>query len=61
MARRADGVNLINKNDARGAFFGRIKQIAHASRPHTNIHLLELGSRSVEEGHAGFSRYRSRE
>ena len=48
----ADGINLIDKDDARGLFLGLLKQIAHLGGATADEHLNELRARNAKERHA---------
>ena len=55
----ADGINLVDEDDARRALLRRAKELAHTLRTHADEDLLELGARHVEEGHARLPRRRA--
>ena len=50
----AHGINFINEDDARRAFFGLLKQVAHPTGAHTHKHLDKLRTGDREEGNASF-------
>ena len=47
----ADGVNLVNKENAGGVLLGLGEHIAHATGPHAHEHLHEVRAADAEEGH----------
>ncbi len=57
----ADGIDFVDKHDARRVALGLVEQVAHAARAHTHEHLDELGAADGEERHASLARYRARE
>ena len=48
----ADGIDLIDKDNARGLFLGLLKQITHLGSATADEHLDELGARNAKERHA---------
>ena len=48
----ADGVDLVDEDDARRVALGLIEQVAHAAGADADEHLDELRARDAEEGHA---------
>ena len=54
-ARLADGVELVDEDDARGLLLGLLEEIAHARRADADEHLDELGAREEEERHVGLA------
>ena len=54
----ANGVDLVNKHNARGLFLGLLKQIAHACGALPHKHLHKLAARNGEKRHAGLARHR---
>ncbi len=55
-ARAADGIHLVDEDDARRLLLGILEQIAHAARAHAHEHLHEVGARDGEERHARLAR-----
>ena len=51
----ANGVDLINEDDAGRVLLGGREQVAHTARAHAYEHLLELRAGGVEEGHTGLA------
>ena len=47
-----DGIDLVDKHDARGLFLGLLKQIANLSGAAANEHLNKLRTRNTKERHA---------
>ena len=56
-ALRADGVDLVNEDDAGRFFLGLLEQIAHFRGPHAHEHLHELGAGHGEERHVRLARH----
>ena len=54
-AHPADGVDLIDENDAGGVLLGSAEQIPHAAGAHADEHLNELRAVDRIKRHAGFS------
>ncbi len=54
-ARPAQGVQLVNEDDARRRGAGLLEHVAHARRTDPHEHLDELGARDAEEGYAGLA------
>mmetsp|Transcript_73819 Transcript_73819/g.190511 ORF Transcript_73819/g.190511 Transcript_73819/m.190511 type:complete len:444 (-) Transcript_73819:732-2063(-) len=52
---RANGINLVDEDDARRMLPGLLEEVSDAAGPHANKHLLELGARDLEEGHASLA------
>src|SRR5579885_1285998 len=46
-----NGVNFVDKDDARGCFFGLVKQVAHAASSNADQHFDELRPTHREEWH----------
>ncbi len=55
------GVNLVNKDNARGVFLSLGEQIAHPASANTDKHLHELRAGNAEERRVGFPGHRPRE
>ena len=51
----ADGVDLVNEDDAGGFLLGLFEQVAHLGSAHAHEHLHEFGAGHGEEGHVGFT------
>ena len=51
----ADGIDLIDKNDARGLFLGLLKQVTHLSSAATDKHLNKLRARNAKERNTGLA------
>ena len=51
----ADGVDLIDEDQARAVFLGALEQVAHPAGTHAHEHLHELRAGEGEEGHAGLT------
>ena len=49
LARRTDGVDFVDEDDARRLLFGRSEQLSHALRTYTDKHFLKLAPASVEK------------
>src|SRR5581483_3297095 len=60
-AMTADGVDLVDEDDARRVLLALLEQIAHARGADADEHLDEVGSADGEEGDVGFARDRARE
>src|SRR5205807_5059412 len=60
-AMAADGVDLIDEDDARRVFLSLLEQIADARRAHADEHLDEIRSGDREERRVGLARDRARE
>ena len=54
----ANGVNLINEDDAGGFLLGLFEQVAHLGSAHAHKHFHEFGAGHGEEGHVGFTGHR---
>ena len=54
-ARLAQGVQLVDENDARGLVLGLAEEIAHPGGPDADEHLDEVGAAQAEEGHLGLA------
>src|SRR5438477_8361746 len=54
----ADGIQLINEDDARRLALGLLEQIANARRSHTHKHLHKIASAQRKEGDPRFAGYR---
>eukprot|EP00962_Isochrysis_galbana_P031896 scaffold10429_cov122-Isochrysis_galbana.AAC.2 len=61
VAVRSDGVDLVDEDDARRTLLGCREEVAHPLGADADKHLLELGARHVEEGHARLARHRPRQ
>src|SRR5262245_40763682 len=57
----ANGVDLIDEDDAGGVPLPLVEEIAHAGRAHADEHLDEVGTREREERHARLAGDRLRE
>jgi len=57
----ADGVDLVDKDDAGGIFFRVFEQVADAGSAHADEHFHEIGTADAEERHAGFTGDRARQ
>src|SRR5690625_4126679 len=53
-AMATNGVNFVNKDDARCLFFGLIEHIPHSGGAHTDKHLHKVRARDGEKWHFGF-------
>ena len=51
----ADGVDLVDKDDARAAPPGLLEQVAHAAGADADEHLDELGARDTEKWYPRFA------
>ena len=51
----ADGVDLIDENDAGAVLLGLLEQVADAGRADAHEHFHEIGTGNGEEGHAGLA------
>ena len=51
----ADGVQLVDEDDAGGLGLGLLEQVADAGCPDADEHLHELAAADGEEGHAGLA------
>ena len=60
-AMAADGVDLVDEDDARRVCLALLEQIAHAARADAHEHLDEVGTRHREERTSGFAGDRLRE
>ena len=60
-ARAADGVELVDEDDRGCRLLGLREQVAHARGADADDHLDELGSRHLEERHAGLAGDRTRQ
>ncbi len=54
----ADGVDLVDKHDARRLFIGLLEQVAHLGRAHADEHLHEFRTGNGEEGNLGLAGHR---
>mmetsp|Transcript_3731 Transcript_3731/g.6369 ORF Transcript_3731/g.6369 Transcript_3731/m.6369 type:complete len:396 (+) Transcript_3731:1324-2511(+) len=54
-ARTANGVDLVDEDDARRVLLRLLEEVAHAGRAHADEHLHELGPGDREEGNSGLS------
>ncbi len=52
----ADGVDLVDEDEARGALAALLEHVAHARGADADEHLDEVGARDAEEGHVGLAR-----
>jgi hypothetical protein len=57
----ANGVDLVDEDDARGAPLGLVEQVADPAGAHADEHLHELGAGDAEEGHTRLAGDRARE
>jgi hypothetical protein len=57
----ADGVDLVDEDDAGGVALGLLEEVAHPAGPHPDEHLDELGAGNAEEGDPGLAGHRPRE
>ncbi len=51
----ADGVDLVDKDDAGGVLLGLIKHVTDPGRAHADEHFHEIGAGNAEERHLGFA------
>ena len=51
----AEGIQLVDENDARGAAFGLAEHVANAGGTHTNKHFDKVGTAKAEERHTCFA------
>ena len=51
----ADGIQLVNKDDAGRLLLGLFEQVAHARRADAHEHLDEISTAQGEERHVGFT------
>ena len=51
----ADGVDLVDEDDARSLLLGLLEQVADTRGAHADEHLDEIGTRNREERHVGFA------
>src|SRR5699024_7114865 len=54
-ARTADGVNLVDEDDARRVLAALGKEVAHSGRTDTDKHLDKFGAADAEKGDAGLA------
>ena len=54
----ADGVDLVDEDDARGVRLALLEQVAHPRGADADEHLDEIGAADAEKGYSGFSRDR---
>ena len=52
----ADGVDLVNKHDARGLIRGLLEEVAHLGRAHAHEHLHKLAAGDGEKRHLSLAR-----
>ena len=57
----ADGVDLVDEDDARRVLLRLLEHVAHAASADADEHLDEVGARDREERHVGFARDRARD
>ena len=57
----ADGVELVDEDDARLVAARFVEQLAHARRADAGVHLDEVGAAGGDERHARLARHRSRQ
>ena len=57
----ADGVDLVDEDDARRVLLGLLEQVAHAARADAHEHLHEVRARDREERHPRLARHRPRQ
>jgi len=60
-AMAADGVDLVDEDDARAVLLGLLEHVAHAAGADADEHLDEVRTRNGEEGHIGFAGDRARQ
>ncbi len=53
----ADGVDLVDEEDAGRLLLGLLEKVAHARGAHAHEHLHEVGTRHREERHVGLARH----
>ena len=53
----ADGVDLVDEDDARGLLLGLLEEVSHTRGAHADEHLDEIGTRNREERHVGLPCY----
>src|SRR5690554_2959528 len=51
----ADGIDLVDEDDAGRMFLGLLEHVTHAAGTDTDEHLDEIGAGNGEEGHLGFA------
>src|SRR5271165_1682203 len=51
----ADGIDLVDEQDARTVFLGRLEHVANAAGTHANEHLDEFRARDRVERHTGLT------
>src|SRR3954447_20206922 len=52
-----DGIDFVDKDNARRILLCLLEEIAHAAGAHTHEHLDKLGTRDAKEGYARFARH----
>ena len=57
----ADGVNLVDEDDAGGVLLALLEQVADARRADADEHLDEVRAADREERHVGFAGHRARQ
>ena len=57
-ARLAQGIQLVDEDDAGGARLRLREEVTHAGRADADEHLDEVGAAQAEEGHPGFAGHR---
>jgi hypothetical protein len=57
----ADGVDLVDEDDAGRVLLGLLEHVAHAGRAHAHEHLDEVGARDGEERHVGLAGHGTRD
>ena len=60
-AMTADGVDLVDEDDAGLVLLGLVEQVAHAAGADAHEHLDEVGTGDAEERHAGLAGHRPRQ
>src|SRR5690606_36908183 len=55
--RFAQGVEFVDKYDARSTLFGLLEHVANAGGSHADKHFDKVGTTEAEEGNSGFARH----
>ena len=55
-----DGIDLVDKDDARGTLLTLLKQVPDAAGTHAHEHLDEVGAGNREKRHVGLARHSAR-
>mmetsp|Transcript_719 Transcript_719/g.3011 ORF Transcript_719/g.3011 Transcript_719/m.3011 type:complete len:240 (-) Transcript_719:1148-1867(-) len=61
LARRTDGIDFVDEDDARRLLLRRGEELANALGPHAHEHFFELAPASIKEWHVRLARDRARE